>query len=107
MMRERDNSYTKIFGFDPKLLDYLGRVRFAACRFWCDGERTIPNRETYDNRPNPVAGLNDIPYWGTYFTDMFGNKNSNDVREVIWSLAERHGQSKWKEQIQKDFKGVL
>ena len=104
MMRGRDCSFPKIFGVDQRQLDHLGLVKRQACDFWCNGERTIPDRHTYDDRPNPTAGLNDIPYWGDYFTGMFGGKNSCDPKEIVWEKTELHNQIKWKEEIMRDFR---
>lgn len=98
-----DCAFPKIFKIDPNRLAALGAKRREACQYWVDGERTIPDRHTYDNRPNPVAGLNDIPYWHHYFLRVFGNKNSHSVADINWEEANLHGQSKWKNQIIADY----
>lgn len=103
-MKGNDCSLPKIFGLDWNQQVYLNQMRRVACQVWVDGERTIPNRETFDDRPNPTAGLNDINYWFQYFQDVFGNHGtSHDYKDVNWDAASRHGQSKWKDQIFKDF----
>jgi glycosyltransferase involved in cell wall biosynthesis len=101
-----DCSIPKIFGISERDYIRLNHIRREACQYWVDGERTIDEgngRSFYDNRLNPTAGLNDIPYWGNYFLEMYGNKHSNNVHDVNWTVAERHGHSKWKEQILNDF----
>ena len=101
-----DCSMPKIFPYDENRSRLVNHLRRESCQYWVDGERTIDEgngRSFYDDRPNPTAGLNDIPYWGNYFLDMYGHKHSNDVNEVDWKVAERHGQAKWKEEILRDF----
>ena len=99
-----DCSFPKIFGMDDGLWVRLNHAHREACQYWVDGERTIPNRDTYDNRPNPKAGLNDIPYWGNYFLDIFGHKHSNNIHDIDWEITKRHNQIKWKDIIAEDFK---
>jgi glycosyltransferase involved in cell wall biosynthesis len=105
--RGNDCSIPKIFGIPEREYIRLNHIRREACQYWVDGERTIDEgngRSFYDDRPNPVAGLNDIPYWGNYFLEMYGNKHSNDVTQVNWDVAARHGQSRHREAIQRDFR---
>jgi len=104
MMKSLDCGFSKIFGIPRQELVYLSHVRRECCTYWVDGERTIPNRETYDDRDNPVAGLNDINYWGEHFVKLFSGKNSDRVSDIDWSVAEVHGQSRWKESIINDFR---
>ncbi len=102
-----DCSIPKMFKLDEKRYRLINHLRRESCQFWVDGERTIDEgngRSFYDDRPNPTAGLNDIPYWGNYFLEMYGNKHSNNVHEVNWEVAKRHGQDKWKDMILNDFK---
>src|SRR3990167_95421 len=103
--RGTDCSLPKLFGIPDKKLEQLSWSRKEACQYCVDGERTIPNRETYDTRPNPIAGLNDIEYWGNYFLKVFSNRNgSSDIRDIDWTIANTHGQSKWKDEILRDIK---
>jgi hypothetical protein len=102
-MKGNDCSLPKLFGISEQMQTGVNAMRRTACQVWVDGERTIPNRETFDDRPNPTAGLNDIEYWFHYFNDIFGGiGTSHDVRQIDWDIASRHGQSKWQEQILKD-----
>jgi glycosyltransferase involved in cell wall biosynthesis len=100
-----DCSFPRMFRISEQDQQRLAYVHREACQYWVDGERTIDEgngRSFYDDRPNPVAGLNDINYWGEYFLDLFGHKHSHSVLDVNWELAKRHGQDKWKEQILND-----
>ncbi len=107
LMRGHDCSLPKLFGMDPTEQIILGHHKRESCQYWVDGERTIPNRESFDSRPNPVAGLNDIEYWFHYFQDIFGNTGtSHNVHQIDWNVATIHGQDKWKDEIFKDF-GVV
>jgi glycosyltransferase involved in cell wall biosynthesis len=106
IMGGSDCCLPKLFGpgiTEEKRL-YWNQMRRVACQFWVDGERTIPNRETYDDRPNPTYGHNDIPYWSNYFMDIFGGKHSNSAKEINWEIANRHTQDQWKNEIKKDFR---
>jgi glycosyltransferase involved in cell wall biosynthesis len=105
MMNGNDCSLPKLFGpgmTEEKRL-HMNQMRRVACQYWVDGQRTIPNRETYDDRPNLIAGLNDIPYWSNYFLDIFGGKHSNSIDDIDWEVAKRHHQAQWKDEIFKDF----
>ncbi len=104
--RGNDCSVPKIFGMPLQEMIRLNVEQRVANQYWVDGERTIPDRHTYDDRPNPIAGLNDIPYWGDYFVDVFGGKNSFSAHEIDWEVAKIHGHDKWKKEICKDF-GVV
>lgn len=95
----RDCCPTKLFPLTDDEHMALWHKRKEACQYWVDGERTIPNRQFYDTRQNPIAGLNDIPYWNQYFIDIFGGKMSSNISDINWSVAERHGQAKWKDAI--------
>lgn len=101
-----DCSVPKVFGIPFEKYRIMNHLRREACQYWVDGERTIDEgngRSFYDDRPNPTAGLNDIPYWGNYFLEMYGNKHCNNIHEVNWEVAKRHGQDKWRSEIEKDF----
>jgi glycosyltransferase involved in cell wall biosynthesis len=103
-MQGRDCSYPKLFKMPPRVLDDISLARQRWNYYWTDGERTIDIRGTPafpDTRPNPIAGLNDIPYWGTYWDNMLG---SNPPETLDWKLAEKHGQDKWQEEIQASYK---
>lgn len=109
-----DCSIPKIFGLPYDDWVLYNNYRRESCQWWVDGERTIPDRHTYegvsfdgtkymDTRKNKLAGLNDIPYWIGYFKDIFGGEKLSDINKVNWDVAKRHGQSKWKDQILNDF----
>jgi glycosyltransferase involved in cell wall biosynthesis len=104
-MRGLDCSLPRLFNFNMEQQILLSHKHREACQYWVDGERTIPDRKSfYDDRDNPVAGLNDIPYWSSYFEEIFSNKGTSyDARDIQWDVAERHGQVKWREEITKDF----
>jgi len=105
----------KIVGIQKEISNLISVKRRESCHWWVDGERTIPNREEYrpwsvcgrapkDTRKNPKAGLNDLPYWEQYFLDVFSySRHSSSVRGIDWSVAARHGQSKWQDEIKADF----
>jgi glycosyltransferase involved in cell wall biosynthesis len=98
-----DCSLPKLFKMTNQEYLLTNHARRESCQYWVDGERTIPNRHTYDTRPNPVAGLNDIPYWGDYFSKLFsGNSGSCDINDIDWKVAAIHGQDKWKKHILRD-----
>jgi glycosyltransferase involved in cell wall biosynthesis len=103
LSRGNDCSIPKIFGISDEEWIRINHKRRIACQYWVDGERTVENRQLFDNRQNPIAGLNDHPYWGNYFLDMFGGGHCHDVRKIDWQVAERHGQHQWKDEIYKDF----
>ncbi len=100
-----DCSIPKIFGLTNDQQILLNHRRREACQVWVDGERTVPNRETFDDRPNPGAGLNDMPYWHNYFLGVFGSNGTVHTSDTIdWEAAKRHGHDKWREQITTDFR---
>jgi len=94
-----DCNYPKIFGIPKGRLRELSHKRRETCQFWVDGERTIPGRPGYDGRENPVAGLIDMPYWGTYMHALFPNDWTID-----WEVGKRHGHNKWQDQISAELK---
>jgi len=98
-----DCSIPRMFGLSDHDWVEINHMRRIACQYWVDGERTIPDREKFDTRPNPIAGLNDHPYWGDYFIDMFGGGHYHDAHKIDWEVAKRHGQNKWEDVIKKDF----
>jgi glycosyltransferase involved in cell wall biosynthesis len=98
-----DCSLPKIFGLTEEEYVIANHRKRECSQFWVEGQRTIGFRECYDGLENPVWGLNDIPKWGNYFMDIFGGKNSDDVREIDWEVAKIHGQEKWRGMIEKDF----
>lgn len=89
-----DCSYPKLFNFPQDKLLALNHKRREFCQYWVDGERTIANRETFDNRPNPVAGLNDFGYWDAYLQRLVNIDGS-----INWNMAE-WGQDKWKDLLE-------
>ena len=109
-----DCSLPKIFGLSYDDWVMYNNYRRESCQWWVDGERTIPDRHTYegvsfdgtkymDTRKNKPAGLNDIPYWIDYFKDIFGGEKLSDINNVNWEVANKHGQSRWKKEILNDF----
>lgn len=90
-----DCSYPKLFGLTPKQQLYLAWKRREYCQLWVDGERTIANRHTFDNRENPVAGLNDFHYWDDYLKRIIKDGVIN------WEEAKLHGQDKWRVLIER------
>lgn len=110
-----DCSLPKLFGMPEQLWVTLNHYRRESAQWWVDSQRVIPNRkENYkgisfdgrvyeDNRPNPVAGLNDIPYWNLYFLSLFGGTESNDVKDIDWEASKTHSQDKWRKEIESDF----
>lgn len=100
-----DCSIPKVFGLTDEQQVYLNHKRREACQVWVDGERTIENRHLFDDRENPQAGLNDMPYWHTYFNDMFGGKGTNhNPQDINWEVAKRHTHDRWKNYIAQDFR---
>jgi hypothetical protein len=100
-----DCSVPKIFGLTEEQQIYLNHKRREACQVWVDGERTIEDRHLFDDRSNPTAGLNDMPYWHNYFQEVFGSNGTVHTADSInWEAAKRHGHDKWRDQITKDFR---
>lgn len=59
------------------------------------------------------AGLANIQYWFDYYFEIFGTKFNSifemqnityDAKRIDWNVASRHGQSKWRGQIENDFR---
>jgi len=100
-----DCSIPKIFGLTDEQQILLNHRRREACQVWVDGERTIPDRHTFDDRPNKEAGLNDMPYWYNYFQEMFGSTGTVHTADTIdWEVAKKHTHDRWKNYIVQDFR---
>lgn len=86
-----DCSYPRLEHMSVEQQQVLAHKRREFCQWWVDGERSITNRETFDNRSNPTAGLNDFGYWDNYLKSIISINGTFN-----WDLAQQHGQNKWK-----------
>jgi hypothetical protein len=114
-MRGNDCSLPRIFGLPKDQWVMYNHLRRESAQWWVDGERTLTDRKNYEGisftgqryketRENPVAGLNDIPYWLEYFHSLFGGQEwCTDPAKIVWENAKTHGQDKWKDFIVRDF----
>lgn len=96
-----DCSYPRLFGLTDRQQIYMNHKRREWCQWWVDGERWIKERyddPPFDNRENPIAGLNDLPYWGEYLSKIVKPDGTVD-----WKEAELHNQTKWREEVDRDF----
>ena len=94
-----DCCYPKMFGpgMSEQRLKDISHFRREYCQHWVDGERTIAEREKFDNRQNPTAGMNDLGYWGDYMTSVV-----NTQKGIIdWTAAQRHGQETWRLEVER------
>ena len=83
---EFDCCYPRLFKFDS--FD-------AKCR-----SRLEKIEKLQKNIRNEDASINNMDYWWKYMHDIFSGTDLID--NIDWKLAEKHGQAKWKEQIEND-----